>query len=96
MPVATGINFGLIEVMCPVDDAKAKNEFKSHIETALAAGFMPAGPMVILVVGEADSREKREEGAATTHKVPVMYYAFPVVQAQAAPITVATPGMRVQ
>lgn len=96
MPAVTGVNFGLIEVMCPVDDVVAKNEFKKNVENALAADFVPAGPMIILVVGETDPYEKREEGAATIRRVPMMYYAFPVVQAQQAPITVATPGMRVQ
>ena len=90
MPAVTEVSFGLIEIMCPVDDVAAKNEFKANIENALVAGFVPAGPMVILVVGETDSRENPDR------KVPMMYYAFPVIQAQTAPITVATPGMRVQ
>ncbi len=96
MSVVTGVSFGLIEVMCPIDDAKAKNEFKANIESALAAGFVPAGPMSILVVGNTDSREDQEKSETMIHRVPMMYYAFPVVQAQQAPITVATPGMRVQ
>jgi len=90
MSTITGVNFGLIETMCPVDDAKAKEEFKLNIENALSSGYMPAGPMTILVVGETDSRENR------TRRVPMMYYAFPVIQATAAPLSVATPGMRVQ
>ncbi len=90
MSAVTGVSFGLIEIMCPVDDAKAKKEFGANIETALAAGYVPAGPMSILVVGETDSRETPK------HRVPMMYYAFPVIQAQQAPITVAAPGMRVQ
>ncbi len=89
MPTVTGVSFSLIEIMCPVDDVKAKDEFKANIENALVVGFVPAGPMIILVVGETDSREHPDS------KVPMMYYAFPVIQAQAAPVVVATPGMRV-
>ena len=90
MPTVTGVSFGLIEVICSVDDTETKKEFRVSIENALSSGFVPAGPMVILVVGETDSRENPDR------KAPMMYYAFPVIQAQMAPITVATPGMRVQ
>lgn len=89
--MAGEVSFGMVEAVCAVDDEKSKMQFKQAVNAALVEGYMPAGPMSVVVVGHVSSSAEPEQ------RVPLIYYCFPIVRATGAPgaLSIATPGMRV-